>query len=222
MVRHRYLVVDQRSLLVLGVLQLACAGLAVVCGCMDAAFRKNTALSGSRTPLWGGLVMASPGVLALVASQRKHSVLVRVMMAAAALSCLAALLVCGYAGLTLTYGEEDEEVFHRHHSQEVTFVLHGMVKGANATILLSAAVSLLLSALIGYLGSRSLPPCGCYDTRSGLETLVPQCDPGDTEMVCTWTTGGDNRLFNSPPPPTGEEEEEQGSPRPRPAYSRLT
>lgn len=49
-----------------------------------------------------------------------------------------------------------------------TFVLHRMVKGANATILLSCVIGLALSSLIGYVGSRSLPFCGCYDTRSGL------------------------------------------------------
>uniref|UniRef100_A0A3P8X221 Zgc:113425 n=1 Tax=Cynoglossus semilaevis TaxID=244447 RepID=A0A3P8X221_CYNSE len=217
--RHRYFMLNQRSMLVLGVLQIACAGLCVVCGFMDAVFRKNTALSSSRTPLWGGLVRS---VLALFASQRKHSVLVSVMVAAAGLSCVAVLVISGYACLTLTYGEEDEDVFHRHDSPQVTFVLHRMVKGANATILLSCVIGLALSSLIGYVGSRSLPFCGCYDTRSGLETLVPQCDPGDTEMVCTWHRG-DNRLFNSPAQPmeSGTTEGEDG-PSGLPPYSRLT
>ncbi|KAG7241934.1 hypothetical protein INR49_024681 [Caranx melampygus] len=166
--RYRYFIFNQRSALVLGVVQIACAGLCVVCGFMDAVFRKNTPLSATRTPLWGGLVMASPGVLALFASQRKNSVLVSVMVAAAGLSCVAALFISAYSCLTLTYGEEDEDVFHHHDSPEVTFVLHRMVKGANATILLSCTISLLLSSLITYLGCRSLPRCICYDTRTGL------------------------------------------------------
>ena len=49
-----------------------------------------------------------------------------------------------------------------------TFVLHRMVKGANATILLTCAISLSLSSLIAYVGCRSLPCCGCYDARTGL------------------------------------------------------
>nr|XP_020466902.1 uncharacterized protein LOC109966418 isoform X3 [Monopterus albus] len=177
--RYRYLIFNQKRVLGLGILQVACAGLCVVCGFMDAVFRKDTPLSTTRTPVWGGLIMACPGVLALFASQRKNSVL--------------------------------------------TFVLHRMVKGANATILLTCIISLALSSLIGFLGCRSLPCCGCYDARTGLETLIPQCDPGDTEMVCTWQAGGDDRLFNSPAQSSdpGIVEEEEG-PSKLPPYSRLT
>ncbi|CAJ1057899.1 uncharacterized protein zgc:113425 isoform X1 [Xyrichtys novacula] len=221
--RHRYFIFNQRNVLILGILQIACAGLCVVCGFMDAAFRKDTALSTTRTPVWGGLIMASPGVLALFASQRKNPVLVSVMVAAAGLSCAAATFVSGYSFLTLTYGEEDEEVFHHHHSPEVTFVLHRMVKGANATILLTCTISLALSSLIAYSGFRSLPCCACYDARTGLETLVPQCDPGDTEMVCTWQAGGDDRLFNSPAQSAAQATtEEEGGSSKLPPYSRLT
>ncbi|KAL7394621.1 hypothetical protein ABVT39_000699 [Epinephelus coioides] len=221
--RYRYFVFNQRSVLVLGVLQVACAALCVVCGFMDAVFRKDTPLSTTRTPVWGGLVMASPGVLALFASQRKNSRLVSVMVVAAGLSCVAAVFISGYSCLTLTYGEEDEDVFHHHDSPQVTFVLHRMVKGANATILLTCTIGLVLSSLIAYVGCRSLPSCGCYDARTGLETLVPQCDPGDTEMVCTWQAGGDDRLFNSPAQSTQRSttEEEEG-PSKLPPYSRLT
>lgn len=220
--RYRYFIFNQRSVLVLGILQIACAALCVVCGFMDAVFRKDNALSTTRTPVWGGLVMASPGVLALFASQRKNAILVSVMVIAAGLSCVAAVLISGYSCLTLTYGEEDEEVFHHLNSPEVTFVLHRMVKGANATILLTCTISLILSCLIAYVGSRSLPCCGCYDARTGLETLVPQCDPGDTEMVCTYR-GSDDRLFNSPAQSTdlGTTEEEV-RPSKLPPYSRLT
>ncbi|CAK6980287.1 uncharacterized protein zgc:113425 isoform X2 [Scomber scombrus] len=220
--RYRYFIFNQRSVLILGILQIACAGLCVVCGFMDAVFRKDTPLSTTRTPVWGGLIMASPGVLALFASQRKNSVLVSVMVLAAGLSCAAAVFISGYSCLTLTYGEEDEEVFHHHDSPEVTFVLHRMVKGANATILLTCTISLVLSSLIAYVGCRSLPCCGCYDSRTGLETLVPQCDPGDTEMVFT-RQGGDDRLFYSPAQPTDQaSREEEEEPSKLPPYSRLT
>ncbi|MED6294178.1 hypothetical protein CHARACLAT_018442 [Characodon lateralis] len=220
--RYRYFIFNQKGVLILGILQIACAGLCVVCGFMDAAFRKNTPLSTSRTPVWGGLIMASPGVLALFASQRKNAVLVSVMVGAAGLSCAAAVLIVGYSCLTLTYGEEDEDVFHHHRSAQVTFVLHRMVKGANATIVLTCIISLVVSSLIGYVGFRSLPFCGCYDSRTGLETLVPQSDPGDTEMVCTWQAGGDDRLFNSPQTSDGVTKEEEDAPSNLPSYSRLT
>ncbi|XP_038554655.1 uncharacterized protein zgc:113425 isoform X2 [Micropterus salmoides] len=219
--RYRYFIFNQKSVLVLGVLQVACAGLCVVCGFMDAVFRRDTPLSTTRTPVWGALIMASPGVLALFASQRKNSVLVSVMVVAAGLSCVAAVFVSCYSCVTLTYGEEDEEVFHHHDSPQVTFVLHRMVKGANATILLTCTISLALSSLIAYLGCRSLPCCGCYDARTGLETLVPQCDHGDTEMVCTWQATGDDRLFNSPAQSTDQGTTEEEGPAKRPPYVRL-
>ncbi|XP_076595539.1 uncharacterized protein LOC143325983 isoform X1 [Chaetodon auriga] len=221
--RHRYFIFNQKSVLLFGLLQVASAGLCVVCGFMDAVFRKDTPLSTTRTPVWGGLVMVCPGVMALFASQRKNSVLVSAMVVAAGLSCVAAVFIAGYSCLTLTYGEEDEEVFHHHDSPQVTFVLHRMVKGANATILLTCTVSLVLSCLIAFVGCRSLPCCGCYDARTGLETLVPQYDPGDTEMVCTWQAGGDDRLFNSPAQPTDQSTtKDEERPSKLPPYSRLT
>ncbi|KAM4621280.1 uncharacterized protein ACJ7VT_005662 isoform 2-T2 [Polymixia lowei] len=221
--RYRYFIFNQRSVVVLGILQMACAGLCLVCGFMDAVFRKDTPLSSTRTPVWGGLILASPGVLALFASQRKTPLLVSVMVVAAVASCVTVVIVSAYSCLTLTYGEEDEEVFHQHESPQVTFVLHRMVKGANATILLSCSISLVLSSLITCVGCRSLPYCGCYDSRTGLETLVPQSDPHpDTELVCTWQ-GDDDRLFNSPAQSIdrGMAEEEE-APSKLPPYSRLT
>ncbi|XDV37471.1 hypothetical protein PO909_007067 [Leuciscus waleckii] len=73
--RYRYFIFNQKSVVVLGILQVACAGLCVVCGFMDAVFRKSTTLSETRTPLWAGLIMAAPGVLALFASQKKNPIL---------------------------------------------------------------------------------------------------------------------------------------------------
>lgn len=221
--RYRYFMFAQGRVLVLGVLQVACAGICVICGVMDAVFRKDTPLSTTRTPIWGGMIMAVPGVLAVFASQRKNHVLVSVLVVAACLSCAVSVFVSGYSCLTLTYGEEDTEVFHHHHSPQVTFVLHRMVKGANATILLSCVVSLLLSLTITYVGCRSLPFCRCYDARTGLETLVPQCDFGDTELVCTWRASDDNRLFNSPVQSSEHSPaEEERSHSTLPPYSRLT
>lgn len=151
------------------------------------------------------------------------SLQVSVMVAAAGLSGVAAAFISGYSCLTLTYGEEDKEVFHHHDSPKVTFVLHRMVKGANATILLTCTISMALSALIAYVGCRSLPGCRCYDARTGLETLVPQCDPGDTEMACRWQAGADDRLFNSPAPlPDRGPAEDGEGPSKVPPYSRLT
>jgi len=54
--RYRYFIFNQKSVVVLGILQVACAGLCVVCGFMDAVFRKSTTLSETRAPLWAGLV----------------------------------------------------------------------------------------------------------------------------------------------------------------------
>ncbi|XP_061757536.1 uncharacterized protein zgc:113425 isoform X5 [Nerophis ophidion] len=174
--RYKYFMFNQKNVLVLGVLQVACAALCLICGFMDAVFRKDTPLSTTRTPVWGAMIMACPAVLALFASQRKNSILVSVMVAAAVLSCVATVFVLGYACLTLTYGEEDKEVFHHHDSPEV-------------------------------------------------ETLVPQCDPGDAEMVCTWQAGSDDRLFNSPfqsPPDCGKTQEDLGASSKLPPYSRLS
>uniref|UniRef100_A0A3P9HWL0 Zgc:113425 n=1 Tax=Oryzias latipes TaxID=8090 RepID=A0A3P9HWL0_ORYLA len=194
--RHRYFIFNQKGVLILGILQIACAGLCVVCGCMDAAFRKSTPLSRSRTPLWGGLIMASPGVLALFASQRKNSVLVSAMLVAAGLSCVASVVISGYCGLTLTYGEEDEDVFHHLNTAEVTVVLHRMVKGANSTIILTCVISLLLSSLIAFVGCRSLPFCGCYDNRTGLQ----EATTGSSILQLSQFTEMQRRRRRRPPP----------------------
>lgn len=48
------------------------------------------------------------------------------------------------------------------------FVLTRMVKGANSTLLVACMGSLLFSSLIAYVGCRSLPLCGCYDSANGM------------------------------------------------------
>ncbi|KAI7801735.1 uncharacterized protein zgc:113425 [Triplophysa rosa] len=198
MARYRYFIFNQKSVLVLGILQVACAGLCVVCGFMDAVFRKNTTLSETRAPLWAGLIMAAPGVLSLFASQKKNPVLVNIMIVSAVMSFVAVVIVFVYSCVTLSYGEEDDEIFHAHPVPEVRFVLSRMVKGANVTLLMACTGSLLFSSLITFVGCRSLPLCGCYNSVNGMEFLVPQNDPSaPTELICTWQ-GGDERIFNSP------------------------
>ncbi|XP_041846260.1 uncharacterized protein zgc:113425 isoform X2 [Melanotaenia boesemani] len=219
--RYGYVIYYRRNLLVLGVLQVACSGLCVVCGVIDAGFRKDTPLSSTRTPLWGGLVLACPGVLALFASQRKNSVLMRLMVVAAGLSCAAAVVIASYSSLTLTYGEEDQHIV-QHQSSQVMFVIHWMVKGVNAAILLSCTVSLAVSSLIALMGCRSLLCCGFHDARIGLETLLPHSDPGDIEMVCS-LQGGDGELFLSLAPSViGSTTEEEEDPSRLPPYARLS
>ncbi|KAG9272261.1 uncharacterized protein zgc:113425 isoform X2 [Astyanax mexicanus] len=198
MERYRYFIFNQKVMVLWGILQVACSGLCVVCGFMDAVFRQSTTLSSTRAPLWAGLIMAVPGVLALFASQRKNPILVNAMIMSSVLSYFATLIVLIYAGVTLSYGEEDDELFHPHHITEVKFVLSRMVKGANSTMVLASVCSLIFSSLIMLVGCRSLPLCGCFDSVTGMETLVPQNDPSaPTELVCTWH-GGDDRVFNSP------------------------
>lgn len=46
------------------------------------------------------------------------------MVLAAVLSCAATVVISGYSCLTLTYGEEDEEVFHHHDSPQVVGTTH--------------------------------------------------------------------------------------------------
>ncbi|KAI5624878.1 hypothetical protein C0J50_15684 [Silurus asotus] len=198
MERYRYYILNQKLAVVVGVLQVACAGVCVVCGFIDAVFRMNTTLSETRAPLWAGLIMAIPGVFALFASQRKNPTLVSIMIISCVVSHVATVIVFVYAGATLSYGEEDDELFHPRHITEVKFVLSRMVKGANGTMVLAGVGSLIFSSLIMYVGCRSLPLCGCYDSVTGMETLVPQSDPSTSgELVCSWH-GGDERVLNSP------------------------
>uniref|UniRef100_W5MWY7 Zgc:113425 n=1 Tax=Lepisosteus oculatus TaxID=7918 RepID=W5MWY7_LEPOC len=224
--RYRYFIFNQRSMVVLGILQIACAGLCVVCGFMDAAFRKDTTLSHTRAPLWAGVVMAIPGVLALFSSQRKNPVLVNAMIAVSVFSCFTTIIIVVYSSLTLSYGEDDDELFHPDHihTPQTKFILSKIVKGANITMLLACSFSIVLALFTAFLGCRSLPYCACYDSVTGLETLVSQDDQNpQTELICTWQAHGDDRLFNAPvqfSDRTVEQEEEEMSSKP-PPYIRL-
>ncbi|KAG9347201.1 hypothetical protein JZ751_006129 [Albula glossodonta] len=80
--RYRYFIFNQRSTVVLGLVQIGCAGLCVVCGFIDAAFRRDTTLSSTRAPLWAGVKF--------ILSQTVKGANVAVLMA-----CLCSLLVTG-------------------------------------------------------------------------------------------------------------------------------
>ncbi|KAI1883740.1 hypothetical protein AGOR_G00234660 [Albula goreensis] len=222
--RYRYFIFNQRSTVVLGLVQIGCAGLCVVCGFIDAAFRRDTTLSSTRAPLWAGVIMALPGILALMSSQKKNPILVSAMIAVSVLSCFTTTIAAVYACLTLSYGEQDDELFHPHHLNipHAKFILSRTVKGANVAVLMACLCSLLVTGLMAYLGCRSLPFCACYDSTTGLELLVPQNDPSpQTEMICTWQAGGDDRLFNTPAQPDDRSTEQQDSPSKAPPYTRL-
>ncbi|XP_028657533.1 uncharacterized protein zgc:113425 [Erpetoichthys calabaricus] len=195
---YRYFIFNQRSVTVLGLLQIACAGLCVVCGFIDAAFRKDTMLSNTRAPVWAGAIMGVPGVLALFSSQKKNPVLVNIMIGASVFSCFTSLIVVVYSSLTLSYGEDDD-LFHplQIQNQHATFVLGRLVQGANVVMLISCALGMMLALLIALVGCRSLPYCACYDSVTGLDSLVTD-DGQNTELVCTWQASGDDRLFNAP------------------------
>ncbi|XP_040274400.1 uncharacterized protein LOC120989982 [Bufo bufo] len=198
--RYRYYIFNQRSMVVLGILQIACAGISVVCGFMDGAFRKESTLGKTRAPLWAGMIMAVPGVLALFSSQKKNPILVNALIATAVFSCFTTVIIIVYACLTLSYGEDDDEVFsHTHvHVIHTMFILGRLVQGANIAMLLASLVSLCVVLCIAFMGCRSLPQCMCYDNITGMEWLHPDRDqPQTVELVCTFR-GGNDRLFNSP------------------------
>ncbi|XP_060707306.1 uncharacterized protein zgc:113425 isoform X2 [Hemiscyllium ocellatum] len=111
MARYRYFIFNQRGMVILGFLQIACAAVCVMSGFMDTIFRKSSALSRTRIPVWTGMAMAIPGVLALFSSQKKNPVLVSSMVASAVFSWITTTILIIYAALTLNYGEDDDEVF---------------------------------------------------------------------------------------------------------------
>ncbi|XP_069487004.1 uncharacterized protein [Ambystoma mexicanum] len=177
--RYRYFIFNQRSMVILGICQIACAGISVVSGFMDGAFRKESALSTTRAPVWAGVMMAVPGVLALFSSQRKNPILVNTLIAASVFSCFTTLIIIVYSSLTLSYGEDDDDIFihsniHLFHS----YILNKFVKGANIAMLLASICSLFISLVIAYLCCRSLPHCMCYDAVTGMHFRKITAPPG--------------------------------------------
>lgn len=54
--RYRYFIFNQRSMLILGLFQIACATVCVISGLIDGVVRKESALSKSKIPIWAGVV----------------------------------------------------------------------------------------------------------------------------------------------------------------------
>ncbi|KFQ38122.1 hypothetical protein N332_10613, partial [Mesitornis unicolor] len=166
--RYRYFIFNQRNMVVLGLLQIAFSTACIVCGFIDGIFRTESQLGKTRAPIWAGMVMGVPGVLALFSSQRKNPVLVNVLIGASIISCVAILIVVVYSSLTLNYGEEEELNSAPIHVIHTKFVLNKVVKGANVTMLSASLCSAFVVLAMAYLGCRSLPRCSCYDSVTGM------------------------------------------------------
>nr|XP_033795385.1 uncharacterized protein LOC117358057 [Geotrypetes seraphini]XP_033795396.1 uncharacterized protein LOC117358057 [Geotrypetes seraphini] len=197
--RYRYFIFNQKSMVVLGLLQIAFSGVAICSGFMDGAFRKESALRNTRAPIWAGAVMSIPGILALFSSQKKNPVLVSALIIASVFSCFTTTIIIIYASLTLGYGEDDDEVFSHTpvHIIHTKYILNKFVQGANIAMLIVSACDLVVMLVITFLGCRSLPFCRCFDNVTGMEWLEPTDDqPQTLELVCRFQ-GGEDRIFNS-------------------------
>ncbi|KGL80549.1 hypothetical protein N309_09585, partial [Tinamus guttatus] len=165
--QYRYFIFNQRKMVVLGLLQVAFSTVCVVSGFIDGVFRAESELSKTRAPIWAGMVMGIPGVLALFSSQRKNPILVTAVIIASVISCATIFIVMVYSSLTLNYGEE--ELNHLPlHTVHTKYVLHRVVKGANIVMLIASVCSALVLLVIAYLGCQSLPYCSCYDSTTGM------------------------------------------------------
>ncbi|XP_043917566.1 uncharacterized protein LOC122793510 [Protopterus annectens] len=225
--RYRYFIFNQKSMVVLGILQIACAGVCIVSGFIDTTFRKVTVLRNTRAPIWAGAVMSIPGALALFSSQKKNSYLVNFLIASSVLSCFTTIIVVVYAILTLGFGEDDDDVFHSPYwvmPHEHHYILGKMVEGANIVILLASFCSLSLDLIIAYIGCRSLPNCTCYDSVNGMASLVPteEQHSQSIELVSTFQ-GEDEKTVNAPVPFVNHElsGEEEEIAKPPPPYIRF-
>ncbi|XP_009687595.2 uncharacterized protein [Struthio camelus] len=196
--RYRYFIFNQRNMVALGLFQIAFSTVCVVSGFIDGVFRAESLLSKTRAPIWAGMVMGVPGVLALFSSQRKNPVLVNAVIAASIISCVTILIIIVYSSLTLSYGEEEELSPVPVHAVHTKYVLNKVVKGANIVMLIASVCSTFVVLVIAYLGCRSLPHCSCYDSVTGMEWLQPSEDQIQAvEMVCAVPSPG-NSIFNSP------------------------
>ncbi|XP_061440930.1 uncharacterized protein LOC133364435 isoform X2 [Rhineura floridana] len=201
--RYRYFIFNQKSMVLLGLFQIACATICIISGLIDGAFRRESALSKSRIPIWAGMVNA--------------------MIIASVFSCFTTLIVIVYASITLEYGEKYEgfnDLPSNHPA--FAFVLDKLVEGANITILIVSIFSAFIVLIIAYVSCRSLPCCSCYDSVTGLEWLQSNEDQLQTaELVCI-SPGQADRIFNSPeklPDLKMEADDEMTKP---PPYIRLT
>ncbi|KFO89764.1 hypothetical protein N320_10833, partial [Buceros rhinoceros silvestris] len=171
--RYRYFIFNQKNMVVLGLFQVAFSTVCIGSGFIDGLFRTESHLSKTRAPIWAGMVMGVPGVLALFSSQRKNPVLVNVLIAASITSCVAILVVVVYSSLTLNYGEEEELSSAPVHVIHTKFVLNKVVKGANIAMLAASICSAFVVLVMAYLGCRSLPRCSCYDSVTGMVSQEP-------------------------------------------------
>ncbi|XP_066174060.1 uncharacterized protein [Sylvia atricapilla] len=220
--RYRYFIFNQRNMVVLGMFQIAFSTVCVTSGFIDAIFRTESQLGKTRAPIWAGMVMAVPGVLALFSSQRKNPVLVNVLIAASIISCVAILVVIAYSSFTLSYGEEEELSSAPVHAIHTRFILSGVVRGANIAMLAASICSAFFVLAMAYLGCRSLPRCSCYDSVTGMEWLQPSEDQNQAvEMVCAvQSPGGRSCNFTDRfPAQDGDAEEDTSKP---PPYIRMT
>ncbi|KAK9398859.1 hypothetical protein NXF25_013828 [Crotalus adamanteus] len=96
-------------MLILGLFQIACATVCVISGLIDGVVRKESALSKSKIPIWAGVFMSIPGIMALNSSQRKNPILVNATIITSVFSCFTTSTVILYASMTLEYGEKYEE-----------------------------------------------------------------------------------------------------------------
>ncbi|CAH2314517.1 ubiquitin carboxyl-terminal hydrolase 38 [Pelobates cultripes] len=172
--RYRYFIFNHRSMVILGILQIACAGISIVCGFVDGAFRKESMLGNTRAPLWAGAIMAIPGVLALFSSQKKNPIIVNALIATSVFSCFTTIIIIVYTSLTLGYGEDDDDVFSHTpvHVIQAKFMLGHLVKGANIAILIASISSLCVALCTAYIGCLSLPDCMCYDHSTASGVLI--------------------------------------------------
>lgn len=58
--RYRYFIFNQKSMVVLGLVQITCATICIISGLIDGTFRKESVLSTSKIPIWAGAVSFIP------------------------------------------------------------------------------------------------------------------------------------------------------------------
>lgn len=201
---YRYFIFNQKSMVVLGILQIACAGVCIVSGFIDTTFRKESILRNTRVPIWSAVVMSIPGVLALFSSQKKNPYLVNFLIAASVLSIFITVVIIVYAILTLGFGEDDDDVFqspYRDMLKKHQYILGKLVEGANIALLLASFCSLSVVLIIAYVSCRSLPNCACYDSVTGMESLVPteEQQSQSIELVCAFQ-GDSDKSVTAPVP----------------------
>ncbi|XP_072112318.1 uncharacterized protein [Mobula birostris] len=212
MSRYRYFIFNQCGMIPLGILQIACSTVCVVCGFIDGSMRKDSILRQTRIPIWTGMVMALPGVLALFSAQKKNPILVHAVVGSAILSWITTTILIIYVALTLSYGEDDDEAFQHKPSDviHVEYILSKLVQGANMTILLASVVGILMTTIIVYLGCRSLPICGCFDSITGMQPLMTENhQPQMIELISIRQNGGAQRILNDPVLYDGDGEKEE-------------